>query len=48
MLTGSRYTQITADFVRRFGGLVDRMKIFTDQRAFDENLLSSVHLAKSA
>jgi len=48
MLTGSRYIQITADFVRRFGGLVDRMKIFTDQRAFDESLLSSVHLAKSA
>lgn len=48
MLTGSRYIHITADFVRRFGGLVDRMKIFTDQRAFDESLLSSVRLTKSA
>ena len=48
MLTGSRYIQITADFVRRFGELMDRMKIFTDQNAFDESLLSSVRLAQAA
>lgn len=48
MLTGSRYIQITADFVRRFGGLIDRMKIFTDQTAFDESLVSSVRLAQAA
>jgi hypothetical protein len=48
MLTGSRYVQITADFVRRFLGLIDRMKIFTDHRAFDESLLSSVRRAASA
>jgi hypothetical protein len=46
MLTGSRYIQITADFVRRFSGLADRMKIFTDQSAFDESLMSSVRHAQ--
>jgi hypothetical protein len=44
MLTGTRYVQITADFVRRFVGLVDRMKIFTDQRAFDESLAAAVRM----
>lgn len=43
MLTGTRYIQITADFVRRFVGLIDRMKIFTDQQAFDESLFSAVN-----
>jgi hypothetical protein len=47
MLTGSRYIQVTADFVRRFVALVDRMKIFTDQGAFDESLSSSVQLAQA-
>jgi hypothetical protein len=42
MLTGSRYIQITALFVRRFAELVDRMRIFTDRAAFDESLLLSV------
>jgi hypothetical protein len=48
MLTGSRYVQITADFIRRFAGLVDRMKIYTDPSAFDESLLASIHLAQIA
>jgi hypothetical protein len=48
MLTGSRYIQITADFVRRFMGLIDRMKIFTDAAAFDETLVASVRLAQAA
>ena len=48
MLTGSRYIQITADFVRRFVGLIDRMRIFTDQRAFAGSLLSAVRLAHVA
>jgi len=48
MLTGSRYIQITADFVRRFVGLIDRMKIFTDAAAFDESLDTSVRLAQVA
>jgi hypothetical protein len=46
MLTGSRYVEITADFVRRYAGLIDRMRIFTDARAFDESLESSVHVAR--
>jgi hypothetical protein len=38
MLTGSRYIQITASFVRRFAGLVDQMQLFTDAAAFDQEL----------
>jgi hypothetical protein len=36
MLTGSRFVQLTADFVRRFAGLGDAMLIYTDPAAFDE------------
>lgn len=42
MLTGSRYIQITAAFVRRFAGLAELMTVFTDWRAFDERLAESV------
>ena len=48
MLTGSRYVQMTADFVRRFVGLIDRMKLFTDPVAFEETLAASVRLAHVA
>lgn len=41
MLTGSRYIQITAQFARRFVGLGDRMKIFTDAAAFEETLAAA-------
>lgn len=47
MLTGSRYIQITALFVRRFAGLVDQMQLFTDAAAFDQELASSVEAAAS-
>lgn len=47
MLTGSRYIQITAEFARRFVGLGERMKIFTDPAAFDERLRASVQAAAS-
>jgi hypothetical protein len=47
MLTGSRYIQITADFVRRFAGLIDRMRIFTDAAAFDESLLTAAQSSSS-
>src|SRR5690242_17510538 len=40
MLTGSRYIQITATFVRRFAGLADLMNVFTEHAAFDESLAS--------
>jgi len=36
MLTGSRFVQLTADFVRRFAELGDAMLIYTDGAAFDE------------
>jgi hypothetical protein len=38
MLTGSRFVQLTADFVRRFAELGDMMLIYTDGAAFDEAL----------
>jgi hypothetical protein len=38
MLTGSRFVQLTADFVRRFAELGDTMRIYTDGAAFDEAL----------
>src|SRR5690349_2684325 len=38
MLTGSRYVQMTALFVRRFAELLDQMRIFTERAAFDEVL----------
>jgi len=38
MLTGSRFVQLTADFVRRFAELGDTMRIYTDGPAFDEAL----------
>jgi hypothetical protein len=38
MLTGSRFIQLTADFVRRFAELGDTMRIYTDGAAFDEAL----------
>jgi hypothetical protein len=38
MLTGSRFLQLTADFVRRFAELGDAMRIYTDGAAFDEAL----------
>ncbi|MGE0549233.1 MAG: hypothetical protein AB7R00_19330, partial [Kofleriaceae bacterium] len=38
MLTGSRFVQLTADFVRRFAELGDTMLIYTDGAAFDEAL----------
>jgi hypothetical protein len=48
MLTGSRYIQITAQFARRFVGLGDQMKIFTDAAAFEENLAAATQALKSA
>lgn len=41
MLTGSRYIQITAQFARRFVGLGEQMKIFTDPAAFEESLATA-------
>lgn len=38
MLTGSRFVQVTAEFVRRFAGLQGVMRIYTEPAAFDEAL----------
>lgn len=35
MLTGTRYVEITADFVRRFAALESRMRIYTEPDIFD-------------
>ena len=48
MLTGSRYIDMTAQFVRRFAGLADRMRLYTDGGAFDQALLTSVAVASAA
>jgi hypothetical protein len=38
--------QITADFVSRFAGLGDVMRIYTDPAAFDEALASEIEKGK--
>jgi hypothetical protein len=43
MLTGSRFVQMTADFVRRFADLGDAMLIYTDPSVFDETLEIATH-----
>lgn len=48
MLTGSRFVQLTADFVRRFADLGDAMLIYTDGVAFDEALRSATSRAITA
>jgi hypothetical protein len=42
MLTGSRFIQVSAEFVRRFAGLSDLMRIYTDGTAFDEDLARAI------
>lgn len=43
MLTGSRFIQLTADFVRRFAELGELMRIYTDPVAFDAALAESIN-----
>ena len=43
MLTGSKFVQLTADFVRRFAELGDAMHVYTDGAAFDEALRGATH-----
>jgi hypothetical protein len=42
MLTGSRYVEITADFVRRFAELESIMRVYTDAVAFDAALAEAI------
>jgi hypothetical protein len=48
MLTGSRYIQITAQFARRFAGLGEKMRIFTDAAAFEESLAAATQASRGA
>jgi hypothetical protein len=41
ILCGSRFLQFTAEFVRRFSGFEDRMRIYTDPEAFETELASA-------
>ena len=47
MLTGSPFIQLSADFVRRFAGLGEVMRIYTEPSAFDGALASAVANARS-
>jgi hypothetical protein len=42
MLTGSRYIEVTAGFVRRFADLHGVMRIYTDPKAFDAALADAI------
>lgn len=42
MLTGSRFLQVTADFVRQFAELGDLMQLTTDPSAFDSELVAAL------
>jgi hypothetical protein len=42
MLTGSRFVQVTADFVRRFAELEGIMNVYTEGAAFDAALAEAV------
>ena len=42
MLTGSRFIEVTADFVRRFAALQGVMKIYTRPAAFDAALAAAL------
>ena len=46
MLTGSRFIQVTANFVRRYGELGELMRIYTEPAAFDEALEESIARAR--
>ena len=43
MLTGSRFIQVTADFVRRFADLQTVMRSYTEAAAFDAARAESLH-----
>jgi hypothetical protein len=47
MLTGSRLTEITAEFVRRFAGLGAIMETYTDAAAFDRTLAGAIAMARA-
>jgi hypothetical protein len=46
-LTGSRFIQLSADFVRKFAALGEQMRIYTEADAFEAELASGVDRALS-
>jgi len=48
MLTGSRFIEITAEFVRRFADLQGIMRIGTEPAVFDQILTEARRQANSA
>jgi len=44
MFTGSRFVQVTAEFVRRFASLEGSMRICTEPAVFDQALFEAVRL----
>jgi hypothetical protein len=42
ILCGSRFLQFTAEFVRRFSGFEDRMRVYTDAAAFEAELAAAI------
>lgn len=42
MLTGSKFIQMSADFVRRFAEMGELMRLYTDAMAFDEAVQISI------
>jgi len=45
MLTGSKFIEVTAEFVRRFADLQGIMRIYTDEAIFDGALAEAVDAA---
>ena len=41
MLTASRFVGLSAEFARRFAGLEDYMRLYTDTTAFEKSLLEA-------
>lgn len=46
MVTGTPFVRITADFVRKFAGLGAKMCVYTDPRAFDDELRAACAAAE--
>jgi hypothetical protein len=42
MLTGSKFIQITANFVRRFAAIQDIMAVYTEVRVFEDALAGAL------
>jgi|SRR4051812_14971982 hypothetical protein len=48
ILVGSRFLQFTAEFVRRFSGFEDRMRVYTDAEAFDAEVARTGQVSRGA